>query len=441
MAVRIACPQCEKQFDVTPAMAGRKAKCAGCGLVFLIPEVAEPETHAEPAAPETIWDDSLDQIDEEPLDSTPYDEGPAVSSSRGRGRDSSGDKLIFWGVGAVIFLFCAGIAYFVVTSIMSGLSGMGGDSQQATADAGPILTEPVTWPTEAEFPTPHLDHPIEATGRASHETVTLPVADGEPGYESAINVFMPPIKAEDGTLPCAFVPADKDNPFAGGRFGQVSGQDQVMRKLANGTGMILVVYDVDGGYLEKRRDAWPWQARGIMRQSVTDFLRSRGGMVNARNATTFALENIPAIDPNRLYSLSLMGAGETVILHGLSDDRIAGCIASGAVCDIVSFLKQRGIDREIGSDLAEQFAYISVTQRADEIRCPIRLRRIVFGDSALDAENEQVFGTRAGYQAYVAAAEAANKGHLVSIVEETPSPKSANDLKESIEWIDRTRNR
>src|SRR5260370_32333930 len=39
MSIAFSCPDCERTFKVPDAMAGRKAKCSGCGATILIANV------------------------------------------------------------------------------------------------------------------------------------------------------------------------------------------------------------------------------------------------------------------------------------------------------------------------------------------------------------------------------------------------------------------
>lgn len=51
MAIVFECPRCQKRFKVADALAGRKAKCAGCGETIAIPLPKSPAKPARPRPP------------------------------------------------------------------------------------------------------------------------------------------------------------------------------------------------------------------------------------------------------------------------------------------------------------------------------------------------------------------------------------------------------
>jgi predicted Zn finger-like uncharacterized protein len=42
--MKITCPECSEQFDVSSEMIGKKAKCGECAHVFVVPEITEKKT-------------------------------------------------------------------------------------------------------------------------------------------------------------------------------------------------------------------------------------------------------------------------------------------------------------------------------------------------------------------------------------------------------------
>ena len=55
MKIAVACPQCQKRYQLAPEMAGKRLKCAECAAAFRVPEAAKPSAPAaaasKPAAP------------------------------------------------------------------------------------------------------------------------------------------------------------------------------------------------------------------------------------------------------------------------------------------------------------------------------------------------------------------------------------------------------
>jgi hypothetical protein len=131
MSIAFSCPDCEKTFKVPDAMAGRKAKCSGCGATILIANVIgltekptarirskaaivkDDDNYQEEDAPPRkgrIRQDDAEDVDDE-LDDD--DEEPTRKSRKRRGKSkkkkkSSAMLLALLVVGGVTLLVLAG---------------------------------------------------------------------------------------------------------------------------------------------------------------------------------------------------------------------------------------------------------------------------------------------------------------------------------------------
>jgi hypothetical protein len=121
MAIAFACPGCATPFDITAQMAGKRAKCPKCNIVFTLPSAAPTAVKTSPPpVPPPVTD--LFQKKSSPADerrrTSPGpredDRDDSIDSVRRRGRGKRGKTsatpwvFAIVGVVLVLFLLCAG---------------------------------------------------------------------------------------------------------------------------------------------------------------------------------------------------------------------------------------------------------------------------------------------------------------------------------------------
>jgi dienelactone hydrolase len=95
-------------------------------------------------------------------------------------------------------------------------------------------------------------------------------------------------------------------------------------------GFVVVAYEIDGVMPpdDQQTDA------NVMRQ-IRHYADSWAGMRNARAALEYALANVPAIDPTRLFAAGHSSAATTALLFAAHEPRLRGVAAFMPVVDVM----------------------------------------------------------------------------------------------------------
>jgi hypothetical protein len=483
MSFRFACPGCQGPFEADQSMLGQATKCPHCGIEFMVPMMDEPAPAPQvPVAPtaqaptpqpvpppvnpqptpvqqpiprppqqstaafgnappiEPLEDDPLwnefDAFDngEEKVDELELLGKRKIKSRRVR------KKVLNWSIVLGLGVVLVGAVAFVAPKAFRTIREGFPDISLGFGGSGPSKKVGEVWPSESDFPTPHLDDPVEITGDAVAHSVDFEISPGTPGYESKVHVFVPEIATEPGSLPCLITPMMGGDRLVGVPSELGNEMRMAYSALAKEYGTVFVVYGVDGTMAQHVEEIGslspnagtpgPERREAVMllievySQMCDAYLQSRGGMVNARNALTYALENVEAIDPNRVYAFGLEGNTHTAVLHGQFDDRVAGCLAIDPTIDLES--DARDFHTSSHPPLYEEkiIAYykpLSIIQYADVPRCPTAI---------MCTESSSHWRTP-----YIDKAEAAGQGDNVSMIIHERD-ETSQSIQDTIAWLE-----
>src|SRR5688572_4362057 len=171
-----------------------------------------------------------------------------------------------------------------------------------------------------------LGSPTEVEPGVRRYATTL-VRDGEP---MKVFVYEPTAAAAAAKRPCVLIGPAGSNLITGMDLGEGDSPEHLpwARK-----GFVVVAYEIDG-YVPDMQAA----SNEEIRAAVIKFRDAEGGMANARAALDFALEKLPAIDPERIYAVGHSSAATLALQVTADDDRIAACVAFAPPTDLEDHL-------------------------------------------------------------------------------------------------------
>ena len=186
------------------------------------------------------------------------------------------------------------------------LSGCKADVEEAAPGARVNVATPILTPGE------------EIEPGVWRSEITLPIAGDAPRAW----VYRPRAALKANTkkrFPCVFIaPAGTD--VTGGiglRDDERATHIPYVR-----AGMIVVVYEING--LSNDRAV-----------AARDFWRANFGLGNANAAVSWSLQNVPHIDPSRLFAVGHSSAGALALEVAQHDARIRACAAYAPACNFV----------------------------------------------------------------------------------------------------------
>ena len=138
-----------------------------------------------------------------------------------------------------------------------------------------------------------------------------------PGQGGQLWLYLPSGRHEPKSLPCVLIaPA---GPGEGSGMLLVD-KDQPEHIPYVKAGYAVVSYEIDGPFVDDK-------SKRSERDSYDAFRDARAGLVNARNAMEYILNQVTEVDPDRIYAAGHSSAGDLALLHSAHDSRVAGCIA------------------------------------------------------------------------------------------------------------------
>lgn len=242
-----------------------------------------------------------------------------------------------------------------------------------------------------------------------------------PGSGMSLRVYRPVGTVEDHSLPCILVAPAGTNLMVGNNLDDEDYHDETLPYALSG--MVVVAYSLDGGIDLK-------SATNVQLLNADQQFRSAAaGVVNGRNALEFALEQLPEVDPNRIYSAGHSSAGTLSLLLAEHESRLAGCIAYAPCTDVPARLQQFTSlpESKILPGLNAFLARSSPTTHIDQINCR------VFLFHAQDDTNTPISESRDFKNRLTAA------GKTVRLVEASSGDHDDSMVKEwiprAIEWL------
>lgn len=309
--------------------------------------------------------------------------------------------------------------------VILGLSG-GGASLTCLACGGfgwwlsrsPRITaearQPFQYDTVAAPEFPSRGQPQQLEGGVDLYTIRLGAeTDGyysTPGHGGKLWLYLPSGEHAEKSLPCVLIAPAGATIGAGMPLVE---DDQLEHLPYVRAGYAVVAFEVDGPLDD---DAEPAE----FNRAYKAFKASRAGLVNARNALRFTLENVPEVDPGRIYTAGHSSAADLSLLFAEHEPRLAGCVAYMPSYDHVQWLTPAGLQLwTMMSSGSKQFVLRrSPSTHIDKLTCPVLLFH------AEDDQNVRVEIVRDGAAAMKAAGvdvtfqSAASGGHYFAMLEE-----------------------
>jgi dienelactone hydrolase len=188
-------------------------------------------------------------------------------------------------------------------------------------------------------------------------------------------------------------------------------------------GFVVIAFEIDGAWTKDP----PTDEEVIA--CAQAFQNARAGVANARTALDFALERIPAVDPERVYIAGHSLAATLALLVARSDPRIKGCAAYAPATDVPKRVGRNAIDA-LNSAIPGYVFFltsISPSTRMEDLKC------LVFLFQAKDDSNVHYGDTRSFVwalrktNAQVTYVEVPRGGHYQSMIGE--------GIPKAIDWF------
>jgi dienelactone hydrolase len=138
-----------------------------------------------------------------------------------------------------------------------------------------------------------------------------------PGVGGKLLLYLPAGKIRPKSLPCVLITGAGSDLLSGMQLGEGDNPEQLPYVQA---GYAVVAYELDGPSDEGTDPA-------AMRRSYEAFKAARAGLVNARNALQFVLDEVPEVDPSKIYAAGHSSAATHALLFAEHEPRLAGVIA------------------------------------------------------------------------------------------------------------------
>lgn len=190
-----------------------------------------------------------------------------------------------------------------------------------------------------------------------------------PGVLTIMNYWQPVGGHADRSLACVLVASAGSTLLHGATVPDVSYVAETRPYVDAGFAVLGV--SLDGPILNKDRATDRDYSR-----AYEQFRRSGAGIVNVRNAVEFLTNNVPQVDPKRIYIAGHSSAATLALLAAEHEPRLKGCIAFAPTTDVVARLKNV-IDDPAASralpSVAEFAKQSSPLTHVSKIGCPVFL--------------------------------------------------------------------
>lgn len=151
-----------------------------------------------------------------------------------------------------------------------------------------------------------------------------------PGHGGSLYYYLPAGKHEPSSLPCVLITAAGSNLFQGKKFDDIATTEDAAEHLPYvHAGMAVMAYEMDGSQA--------FETNSEFKAVHKDFKAAGAGMVNARNAFEYILENCPEVNPQQIFAAGHSSAGTAALLFAAHEPRLAGCMAYAPVTNLSDF--------------------------------------------------------------------------------------------------------
>lgn len=307
MTSEFYCPSCDRKYRGSEELEGRKATCKDCGEQFRI-----------------AFFDEVDVIEEEP---------PRVRSGVARSRNSRRRSqsakvelttaLLIAGGTGVSLLILVGVMIFAVSKEV--------EEEQIAADNSPapqVVENVNELFNYSDIPIPNFPDLLtgEVVGNQGVRISEIKLNGGNrPGQQMTLRVYLPKGNHVDNSLACVLV-GPAGSPLITGN--SIDGSDYHDESLPYAeAGAVAITFSLDG----------PFGTNGMnenIKSAYTQFRDAAAGMVNCRNAFEYAIQKIPAVDPQKIVIAGHSSAGSLALLYSVHEPRLAGSIAYCSAADV-----------------------------------------------------------------------------------------------------------
>jgi acetyl esterase/lipase len=358
VGIRLNC-RCGRSLHLRDDLAGLAIRCPQCRKILQVPDG---------------W-----------LQGTEADEGVAAPATQGRSRRaasgtagfaSSLGRIFVALVTSLVFL----LGYFYVAGVVRSRSGgvsetSGTDSYRPppvdskygfnSETAGSVPAVP-TGLQPGKIPVPRfseLGRPVmRFPGGQLMYSVQAQSGGSIPGGDMQMFVYLPAELPRPATLPCVLVAPAGTILLTGNGVTDDYHKEALPYVEA---GCVVVRYSLDGSVDDMDNPAQ-------LEAGIQAFMKAEGGTVNGRNALEYVLQNLPHVNPRKIFVAGHSSAGTVALCMAAVEPRLAGCIAYAACADPEARLRDGLVNNGPAYALLMQFlAATSPMKHASEIKCPV----------------------------------------------------------------------
>jgi predicted Zn finger-like uncharacterized protein len=237
--------------------------------------------------------------------------------------------------------------------------------------------------------------------------------DSLPGSQMDMILYLPTGTHEPGSLPCVMIAAAGTTLLEGNGCFDESYQSETIPYVQQG--FAVLGYSLDGP-LESDDPT-----NDEMVAAYEQFRAAHAGLVNARNALEFVLQEVPAVNSDQIFTAGHSSAGTLSLLFAEHESRLAGCIAYAPCVDVEKRLVKftsNPLIRLLMPDVEAFLRQESPLRHLDTLKCPV----FVFhseSDSNVPFEESQQLAAKLANQGTSCQFETLSDGdHYDSMLEE-----------------------
>lgn len=307
-----------------------------------------------------------------------------------------------------------------------GASAAGQDGGAAGRDpAAPLIDDPELFPVARvpipKFPSLGVPRSSTVAGIVYHQIRVgsdrdrSPDAEDDPlaGGQMDMILYLPIGAHEPGSLPCVMIAAAGTALLEGNGCFDESYQSETIPYVQQG--FAVLGYSLDGPLPSDD------PTNGEMVAAYQQFRAAHAGLVNARNALEFVLQQVPAVNPERIFTAGHSSAGTLSLLFAEHESRLAGCIAYAPCVDVEKRLikfTSNPLIRILMPDVETFVRQESPMRHLDSLKCPVFIFHSE-GDANAPFEESQQLAAELSKQGTSCQFETVSDGeHYNSMLEE-----------------------
>lgn len=363
MQLKIVCTQCSTELLVPDSAAGKAARCPSCQTVVKVPLYFKAKLIETPKpAPEPAFSAAPSYL-QAPAYQPTY--SPPTTSAWNRKKPKTKRATSSSGSGRGMRLLLIAMSLFGVLLVggMLAVVGLAMVGKQTIASLSPTSV-PVP-----QLPELGVATPIPGTN-STFQFLQIKQGSG-PGQTMQFRVYLPAGQFPAQSIPCVLLAPAGTNLLHGNPLDAGDYHDEALPY--SEAGMAVVCYSLDGE-MTASPEAGD-RAYGLaLSVAYRQFMASKAGVVNGRNALEFALAKLPQVNPKKIYSAGHSSAATLSLLMAANEERLAGAIAYAPITDLEIRLGELASERSVRSLLPSLTTYLrtgSPVTYAGRFKCPL----------------------------------------------------------------------